>query len=55
MWRISNRTMSLQDVLIMAYMNVMEPKARTQPARVRDAQAGIGNTTVGDERHHQTT
>jgi len=26
MWRISYKTMSLQDVLIMAYMNVLQAK-----------------------------
>jgi hypothetical protein len=26
MWRISYKTMSLQDVLIMAYMNVLQTK-----------------------------
>ena len=55
MWRISYRTMSLQDVLIMAYMNVLEPKSRTQPAGVKDVLTGIGNATVCEERHHQTT
>ena len=28
MWRISYKTMSLQDVLIMAYMNVLQTKLR---------------------------
>jgi len=28
MWRISYKTMSLQDVLIMAYMNVLQAKLR---------------------------
>ena len=28
MWRISHKTMSLQDVLIMAYMNVLQAKLR---------------------------
>jgi len=28
MWRISYKTMSLQDVLIMAYMNVLQEKLR---------------------------
>lgn len=55
MWRISCTTMSLQDVLIMAYMNVLEPKSWTQPAGDRDVRTGIGNATVCEERHHQTT
>ena len=28
MWRISYKTMSLQDVLIMAYMNVLQARLR---------------------------
>jgi hypothetical protein len=28
MWRISYKTVSLQDVLIMAYMNVLQAKLR---------------------------
>jgi len=54
-WRISYRTMSLQDVLIMAYMNVLEPKSRILPAGDGDVQTGIGNVIVGEGRHHQTT
>jgi len=55
MWRISYRAMSLQDVLIMAYMNVLEPKSRTHPAGDKDVSTGIGNAAVCEERHHQTT
>lgn len=53
MWRISYRTMSLQDVLIMAYMNVLEPKSWTQPAGDRDVRNGIGNAAVLEERHYR--
>jgi hypothetical protein len=28
MWRISHKTMSLQDVLIMAYMNALQARLR---------------------------
>jgi hypothetical protein len=28
MWRISHKTVSLQDVLIMAYMNILRAKLR---------------------------
>jgi hypothetical protein len=28
MWRISYKTVSLQDILIMAYMNVLQAKPR---------------------------
>ncbi len=42
MWRISYRTMSLQDVLIMAYMNVLQPKSWTQPAGGGDVRTGFG-------------
>jgi hypothetical protein len=28
MWRISYKTVSLQDILIMAYMNVLQAKLR---------------------------
>ncbi len=55
MWRISYRTMSLQDVLSMAYMNVLETKSWIQPAGDGDFQTGIGNATVCEARHHQTT
>jgi hypothetical protein len=55
MWRISYRAMFLQDVLIMAYMNVLEAKSWIQPAGDGDVQTGIGNATVCQERRHQTT
>jgi hypothetical protein len=54
MWRISYRTMSLQDVLIMAYMNVLEIKSWIRCGGGGDVQTGIGNATVC-ERHHRTT
>jgi len=55
MWRISYRTISLQDVLIMAYMNVLEPKSWNQPAGDRDVRTGFGNAAVCEERHHRST
>lgn len=54
MWRISYRTMSLQDVLIMAYMNVLEPKSWVPPGSGRDVQIGTGNRSASEERHYQT-
>jgi len=55
MWRISYRTMSLQDVLIMAYMNVLEPKSQILPVSDREVPSGIGNGIACEGRHHQTT
>ena len=46
MWRISYGAMSFEDVLIMAYMNVLEPESRTQPAGDKDVSTGIGKATV---------
>ena len=39
--------------LIMAYMNVLEPKSWTQPAGDRDVRNGIGNAAVLEERHYR--
>lgn len=36
MWRISYKTMSLHEVLITAYMNVLEARSRAQPAGHRE-------------------
>jgi hypothetical protein len=53
MWRIRYRAMSLQDVLVMAYMNVLETKSWIRHGGDGDVQTGIGNATVCEQRHHR--
>jgi hypothetical protein len=54
MWRVSYKTMSLQAVLIMSYMNVLEAKSRTRPAGDGDVRPEIGNAIDCESRHHKT-
>ncbi len=53
MWRISYKTLTLQDVLTMAYMNVLEAASYNRPAGTAGVQANIGNATDVESRHHR--
>jgi hypothetical protein len=53
MWRINNPKLTLQEVLIMAYMNVLEGTQRARRKAVRTPTRS-GFPVIGDQRTRAT-
>ncbi len=53
MWRISYKGTTLQEVLIMAFMNVLDAASYAKAAGTAGVQGGIRTATNFESRHHK--